>query len=36
MELDRQRIETMTNLIGILQRNLRVRYELNVVELVQA
>lgn len=35
-EIDRQRIETMTKLIDVLQRNLRVRYELNLAEVVQA
>ena len=35
-ELNRARIETMNKLIGILQRNLRVRYELDVAEVVHA
>ncbi|KAJ8469790.1 hypothetical protein ONZ51_g8763 [Trametes cubensis] len=35
-ELNRARIETMARLIGILQRNLRVRYELDVAEVVHA
>ena len=35
-DLDRVRIDTMAKLIRILQRNLRVRYELNVAELVQS
>ncbi|KAI0643109.1 Rapamycin-insensitive companion of mTOR, N-term-domain-containing protein [Trametes meyenii] len=35
-ELSRARIETMAKLIGILQRNLRVRYELDVGEVVHA
>ncbi|KAI0755187.1 Rapamycin-insensitive companion of mTOR, N-term-domain-containing protein [Daedaleopsis nitida] len=35
-ELSRARIETMNKLIGILQRNLRVRYELDVAEVVHA
>ncbi|KII86754.1 hypothetical protein PLICRDRAFT_43412 [Plicaturopsis crispa FD-325 SS-3] len=33
---DRSRIDAMTKLIGIMQRNLRVRYELNIVDLVHA
>ncbi|KAF5385668.1 hypothetical protein D9757_005476 [Collybiopsis confluens] len=33
--LDRQMIEVMTKLVGALQRNLRVRYELKVPEIVQ-
>lgn len=33
--LDRQLIEVMTSLVGILQKNLRVRYEIKVPELVQ-
>ncbi|KAH9889877.1 Rapamycin-insensitive companion of mTOR, N-term-domain-containing protein [Cubamyces lactineus] len=35
-ELNRARIETMARLIGLLQRNLRVRYELDVAEVVHA
>ncbi|TFK88497.1 hypothetical protein K466DRAFT_488810 [Polyporus arcularius HHB13444] len=35
-ELNRARIGTMNKLIGILQRNLRVRYELDVAEVVHA
>ena len=35
-EINRARIETMNKLIGILQRNLRVRYELDVAEVVHA
>lgn len=35
-EVDRQRIDTMSKLTKILQRNLRVRYELNAEELIQA
>ncbi len=35
-ELSRARIETMNKLIKILQRNLRVRYELDVAEVVHA
>lgn len=33
--VDRQFIEVMTSLVGILQKNLRVRYEIKVPELVQ-
>ncbi|KAH9950606.1 Rapamycin-insensitive companion of mTOR, N-term-domain-containing protein [Amylocystis lapponica] len=35
-ELNRARIDTMTRLIGVLQRNLRVRYELDIAEVVNA
>ncbi|KAI9064633.1 hypothetical protein FKP32DRAFT_1648919 [Trametes sanguinea] len=35
-ELNRARVETMAKLIHILQRNLRVRYELDVAEVVHA
>ncbi|EGN98236.1 hypothetical protein SERLA73DRAFT_169260 [Serpula lacrymans var. lacrymans S7.3] len=35
-DADRTRIEIMNRLVGILQRNLRVRYELHLSELVQA
>ena len=35
-ELSRARIEAMNKLVGILQRNLRVRYELEVGEVVRA
>jgi rapamycin-insensitive companion of mTOR len=35
-DIDRTRIEIMNTLVANLQRNLRVRYELNVPELVQA
>ena len=35
-EISRARIETMNKLIVILQRNLRVRYELDVAEVVHA
>ncbi|TFK40828.1 Rapamycin-insensitive companion of mTOR, N-term-domain-containing protein [Crucibulum laeve] len=35
-EADRKRIEVMSRLIDILQRNLRVRYELNISEVLQA
>ncbi|KAJ7095819.1 Rapamycin-insensitive companion of mTOR, N-term-domain-containing protein [Mycena belliarum] len=33
---DRQRIEVMTKLVSILQRNLRIRYELNLPDVMQA
>lgn len=36
VELNRSRIDAMTRLIGVLQRNLRVRYELDIAEVVQA
>ncbi|KAJ7505263.1 Rapamycin-insensitive companion of mTOR, N-term-domain-containing protein [Mycena galericulata] len=35
-DVDRQRIELMTKLVTILQRNLRVRYELNLTDVMQA
>ena len=35
-EINRARIETMNKLIGILQRSLRMRYELDVAEVVHA
>ncbi|KAJ6537472.1 Rapamycin-insensitive companion of mTOR, N-term-domain-containing protein [Mycena sp. CBHHK59/15] len=35
-DTDRQRIDIMTKLVSILQRNLRVRYELNLAEVMQA
>lgn len=35
-ELDRLRVDTMNHLIGVLQRNLRVRYDLNIPDVVQA
>lgn len=35
-ELDRARIDIMNKLVSLLQRNLRVRYELSVSEVVQA
>ncbi|KAJ7761527.1 Rapamycin-insensitive companion of mTOR, N-term-domain-containing protein [Mycena maculata] len=35
-DMDRQRIELMTKLVAILQRNLRVRYELNLADVMQA
>ncbi|KAF7365155.1 hypothetical protein MVEN_00387000 [Mycena venus] len=35
-DVDRQRVEVMTQLVSILQRNLRVRYELNLTEVMQA
>ncbi|KAJ7819414.1 Rapamycin-insensitive companion of mTOR, N-term-domain-containing protein [Mycena olivaceomarginata] len=35
-DVDRQRVEIMTQLVSILQRNLRVRYELNLTDVVQA
>ncbi|KAF8139513.1 Rapamycin-insensitive companion of mTOR, N-term-domain-containing protein [Mycena galopus ATCC 62051] len=35
-DVDRQRVEIMTQLVSILQRNLRVRYELNVNEIMHA
>ncbi len=35
-ETNRARIEAMTKLIGLLQRNLRVQYELDVVQVVRA
>ncbi|KAJ7212059.1 Rapamycin-insensitive companion of mTOR, N-term-domain-containing protein [Mycena pura] len=35
-DIDRQRIEIMTRLVSILQRNLRVRYELNLTDVMQA
>ncbi|KAK7048427.1 Rapamycin-insensitive companion of mTOR, N-term-domain-containing protein [Favolaschia claudopus] len=35
-ELDRQRVEILTQLVSILQRNLRVRYELNITDVMQA
>lgn len=35
-ELDKARIDIMNKLVNLLQRNLRVRYELSVSELVQA
>lgn len=35
-EVDKARIDIMNKLVNLLQRNLRVRYELNVPELVQA
>ncbi|KAI0061413.1 hypothetical protein BV25DRAFT_1900415 [Artomyces pyxidatus] len=36
VETTRARVDAMTKLIGILQRNLRVRYELDVAQVVQA
>jgi hypothetical protein len=36
VDLDQNKIETMSKLIGILKRNLRVCYELSIAELVQA
>jgi len=33
---DRSRIDVMNRLVGIFQRNLRVRYEINLAEVVQA
>ena len=35
-ELDKTRIDVMNKLVNLLQRNLRVRYELSVSDLVQA
>lgn len=35
-ETNRTRIEAMTRLIGLLQRNLRVQYELDIVQVVRA
>jgi rapamycin-insensitive companion of mTOR len=35
-ETTRARIEAMTKLIGLLQRNLRVQYELDVVQVTRA
>ncbi|KAJ7672758.1 Rapamycin-insensitive companion of mTOR, N-term-domain-containing protein [Mycena rosella] len=35
-DIDRQRIEIITKLVSILQRNLRVRYELNLPDVMQA
>ncbi|KAI0697900.1 Rapamycin-insensitive companion of mTOR, N-term-domain-containing protein [Cytidiella melzeri] len=35
-ELNRLRVENMNKLIGVLQRNLRVRYDLNIPDVVQA
>ncbi|KAI0346017.1 hypothetical protein BDW22DRAFT_1353679 [Trametopsis cervina] len=35
-ELHRLRVETMNHLINVLQRNLRVRYELNIPDVIQA
>lgn len=35
-ELDRLRVDTMNHLIAVLQRNLRVRYDLNIPDVVQA
>ncbi|KAJ7675763.1 Rapamycin-insensitive companion of mTOR, N-term-domain-containing protein [Mycena polygramma] len=35
-DVDRQRVEIMTKLVSILQRNLRVRYELNLTDVMQA
>ena len=35
-ELNRARVDTMNLLIGVLQRNLRVRYELDIAEIVHA
>ena len=35
-ELDRARIDAMETLVSILKRNTRVRYEIDVVELVKA
>ena len=34
-EVDRQIIETMSKIIHILEGNLRVRYELNVTDVLQ-
>src|ERR1700722_4891667 len=36
LEVDRSRIETMSKLTKVFQRNLRVRYEVNFAELMQA
>jgi rapamycin-insensitive companion of mTOR len=36
VEFDRQTTELMTKLIGVLQRHLRVRYELNLNDLLHA
>lgn len=36
VDIDRQRIEMMTKLVSILQRNIRVRFELNVPDVMQA
>ncbi|KAJ7935708.1 Rapamycin-insensitive companion of mTOR, N-term-domain-containing protein, partial [Mycena leptocephala] len=35
-DVDRQRVEIMTKLVSILQRNVRVPYELNLAEVMQA
>ncbi|KAJ7107266.1 Rapamycin-insensitive companion of mTOR, N-term-domain-containing protein, partial [Mycena crocata] len=35
-DIDRQRIDLITRLVSILQRNLRVRYELNLADVMQA
>lgn len=35
-DLERARVEAMTRLVTVLQRNLRVRYELDVEEVVKA
>ncbi len=35
-ELNKTRVDTMNRLINVLQRNLRVRYDLNVPDVVQA
>ncbi|KAJ7044185.1 Rapamycin-insensitive companion of mTOR, N-term-domain-containing protein [Mycena alexandri] len=35
-DIDRQRVEIITKLVSILQRNLRVRYELNLADVMQA
>ncbi|KAJ7175920.1 Rapamycin-insensitive companion of mTOR, N-term-domain-containing protein [Mycena filopes] len=35
-DIDRQRVEIITKLVSILQRNLRVRYELNLTDVMQA
>ena len=35
-DLEKARVEAMTRLVTVLQRNLRVRYELDVEEVVKA
>ena len=35
-DLDRLRVDAMNHLLGVLKRNLRVRYEMNIPDVVQA
>lgn len=35
-DIDRMRVEAMNQLTSVLQRNLRVRYEINIPDVVQA